>query len=188
MQNNLATRDDVIAIGKQMQEQLPLLAAKYRPTKSGKTEYTKAIWEYFDQLRLKYDWNLSPKTLPIRGRVKGEYLTDFALFDGVLGNRIACESEWGDIGCIKWAFDKLRAIKADIKIFVFQWAHDKPGKLPYKIEELFQGSLANSGHHHPGHEVYLFMQFDGERAKIFLWEPTGSGPFNTKEIHIEPIN
>jgi hypothetical protein len=189
MQTSLATRDDVVAIGRQMREQLPILATKYQQTNSGKTEYTKAIWEYFEQLRKNYGWIMSPATPPIRGRVKGEYLTDFALYDGILGNRLACESEWGDIGCIEWAFDKLRAVKADIKVFIFQWGHSRDGKLPAPIEKIFKSSLASCGHHHPGHEIYLFMQFDGEAATLFLWEPIVSGPFSDPDkINIEPVS
>jgi hypothetical protein len=107
MKDHLATREEAIEIGKQMQKELPVLAKNHPPTKSGMSEYTKAIWDFFEKLRNANDWGFSPATPPIRGRVKGEYLNDFSLFDDRLGNRIACESEWGDLGDIRWAFDKL---------------------------------------------------------------------------------
>jgi hypothetical protein len=186
MKDTLATRDDAVKIAKEMQVMLPTLSKGHQQTAEGKAEYTKAVWDYFDQLRKIHGWNISPATPPIKGKVKGEYLTDFALFDGHLGNRIACESEWGDLGRIGWAFDKLRAVKADIKILIYQWGHDD-GKLPEKVGDLFQTNLANCGHHHPNHEIYLFIQFDGDKSDLFIWEPTQSRYLNKEDIHIEPI-
>ena len=138
MQDRLATREDVLAIGRRMQAQLPALSEVQDSTTSGRTEYTRAIWNYFDQLRSEYEppWKLYPETEPKRGKVKGEFLIDFSLFDDHLGCRIACESEWElDVGRIGWAFDKLMAVKADLKILVFQMKHeDGEPRLPNRLE------------------------------------------------------
>jgi hypothetical protein len=36
----------------------------------------------------------------------------------------------------------LRAVKADIKVFIFQWSHSKNGKLPVPIEEIFTENIS----------------------------------------------
>jgi hypothetical protein len=108
MQNHLATRESAVSLAKDMSETLPGLAKKYARkhgrTKSGKKEYTKAIWRYFEDFRKTRDpqWTLWPKAIPISGKAKGEYLTDFSLCDEELGYRIACESEWGGFKAIEW--------------------------------------------------------------------------------------
>jgi len=190
MQDHLATREQAIAIGKQMQTRLPELSGSYPATKSGKKEYTSAAWAYFDKLRKEYEpaWTLYP-VRPSPGRAKGEFLTDFSLFDGRWGYRIACESEWNmTVNSVGWAFDKLMAVKADVKILVFQAKRTADCKLPHKIEErLVKDALSACGHHHPGHECYLLIQFDGSESRLFFWEPQHSGPFSPGEIYFEYI-
>jgi hypothetical protein len=187
MLKSLATRDDAIEIGKQMQQHLPILAKDHAPTGSGRLGYTKAIWHYFDKLRTANDWGFSPKTCPTGGKAKGEYLTDFALYDDKIGNRIACESEWEGIQKIQWAFDKLKGVKGDLKILVFQEGFTADGTLPANVDDLLRQGLANSGHHHPGHEFYLFIQFDREQSRLYLWEPLSSEPLNVSEIRIDRV-
>ncbi|MBS1821698.1 MAG: hypothetical protein JST61_06950 [Acidobacteria bacterium] len=189
MDHRLATREDAIAIARDMQEKLPVLAKRYPQTPKGRKEWTKAVWQYFEDFRKTKEpqWTLWPQELPKSGKVKGEYLTDFSLCDEYIGYRIACESEWGGFDRIKWAFDKLRAVKADLKILIFEEPHTKDDALPKRIEEEFSSSLAMSGHHHPGHEVYLFIQFDQDKSKLFFWEPTTSGPSSQKDIRFERI-
>jgi hypothetical protein len=189
VQNCLATKDDAIALAKRLQEKLPKLAEAYPKTETGRTEYTKAIWKFFSEECTNYDpeWTLYPKAEPQKGKVFGEFLNDFSLFDERWGCRIACESEWGDIDRVYWGFDKLRAVKADIKILIFQY-QNLGDCLPYPVEQKFKQELANSGHHHPGHDFYLFVQFDREKSKIFLWEPRESGPFLPDQIDIESLN
>ncbi len=68
------------------------------------------------------EWDIFPKERPC----KGEYLCDFMLFEKNYGCRVACESQW-DHGAdlaweIDWAFDKLRGVKSDIKLFVYEGA------------------------------------------------------------------
>jgi hypothetical protein len=188
MKDHLATREEAIAIGKQMHNQLLALSQKYQKSDTGRIEWTKAIWDYFDCLRTNYDWGFAPENQPTYGKAKGEFLTDFALFDERFGNRVICESEWGNIGRIQGAFDKLREVKGDLKIIVFQFKFEGERRLPDKLERLFKQSLASSGHHHPGHEFYLFIQFEGDESRLFLWEPISSGPFSEGEIKIEQVN
>jgi len=190
MQNRLATRDDAIAIGRQMQKQLPILSELQDSTNSGRVEYTRAIWAYFNQLRSEQEppWTLYPKTPPVRGKVKGEFLTDFSLFDERLGCRVACESEWGRLDSIGWGFDKLMAVKADVKILVFQMKHGSEPKLPTAVKKrLAEEALADCCHHYPGHEYYLLIQFQGSESRLFFWEPHQSGPFLPGEIEFEYI-
>ncbi len=184
MENRVIEKADVIQIARELREQLPRLANP--TTGSGRSEWTRAIWQYLHQKQQdEYPtWTLYPSGEPIKGRVAGEYLVDFCLFDPTRGCRIACESEWGDIGRIDWGFDKLRSVKADLKILIFQASHDAVSEST-EIFERIKSYLCASHHHHPGHEFYLFLQFDEDQAKLFIWEPTTTGPYD--EIVIEPI-
>jgi hypothetical protein len=149
------------------------------------------VWSYFNNLQTQYsahEWVLFPATPPSKGRVVGEYIVDFTLFDPKLGCRIACESEWADIDRIDWAFDKLRSVKADIKILIFQWDHTEDGQLPTLVMERIRPYLANTHHHHPNREHYLLLQWQEETARIFLWTPQQPGPFVEEPIYFEPVS
>jgi hypothetical protein len=189
VRNALATQASSVSLAEDMSKKLPELAKIYTEqhgkTKSGKKEWTNAVWQYFEDFRKTEGWALWPKEAPIGGRAKGEFLTDFSLFDETFGFRIACESEWGNLQCIKWAFEKLAAVKADTKVLIFERTHTEDGKLPTKVEELLKERLASCGHHHPGHEVYLFIQFDHDNSRSFFWEPLQSG--RPEEIQIVSI-
>jgi YD repeat-containing protein len=54
----------------------------------------------------------------------GEYLLDFVLWETGYGPRILCESQWqhlfGQLEAIEWAFDKLRGVKGDIKVLIYE--------------------------------------------------------------------
>ena len=190
MHSKLTTREEAAALGKDMCDALPGLAEGFGASKSWKKEYTRAVWRYFDDLRKTKTphWILWPKHPPTGGKVKGEYLTDFSLCDDELGYRIACESEWGGYKSIEWAFDKLRAVKADTKILIFQDRHNVNGRLPDRIQRLFTTNFAKCAHHHPGHETYLFIQFQGNKPRLFVWTPSECGPCDVNDIRIEAVN
>jgi hypothetical protein len=186
MQNGRATRNEGIELARDMRDKLSSFLPSDVSTASGRSEWTRAIWNYFTSLSKENEWKLYPEISPQRGRVAGEYLVDFAIFDTTRGCRIACESEWGDIDGIDWAFDKLRAMKADLKILVFQLRHESGG-FPVELSKRIKSYLACSHHHHPGHEFYIFLQLEGSNAKAFLWEPKCTGPLSRKEIELESI-
>jgi hypothetical protein len=189
MQNRIANRDDAINFARSLRDKLPDSMIGHDESLSGRSEWTRGIWRFLKTVGEEQDprWTLYPSSEPQKGRVLGEYLVDFALFDPVLGCRIACESEWGDIDRIDWAFDKLRAIKADIKVLIFQYEHGS-GVLPAKVRSRIVAYLTKSHHHHPKREFYVFVQYQGNKAQLFLWEPPGVGPFKDEEILIEPLN
>ncbi|HZL27491.1 MAG TPA: hypothetical protein VFC39_13280 [Acidobacteriaceae bacterium] len=189
MLNRSVTRQDAVQLAVDMRLRLPEMAKKHPATDSGRSEYTRAIWNYFDEnFQRKYGWTLYPDTEPKKGRVAGEFMTDFALFDNKRGFRIACESEWGDLDHIDWAFDKLRAVKAEIKILVFQRGHGSTDLLSEEVAKRIRPYLAKCGHHHAKHEFYLFIQFDGDNAKLFIWEPTEDGPFEVEQIEFDHLD
>jgi hypothetical protein len=188
MISRAATHEDAIALAKDMASALPNLAKKNPATRTGRTEWTRAIWRYFDeQFRQKYGWDLYPKSEPIKGRVDGEFVTDFSLFDNRRGYRIACESEWGDIDRIDWAFDKLRSVKAELKILIFESGHTDEEEFPLEIGKRIRNYLANCGQHNVGREFYLFLQFEEERSRLYLWEPTSPEPCEPENIRILAI-
>jgi hypothetical protein len=123
----------------------------------------------------------------VKGRVAGEFMTDFALFDKSRGFRIACESEWGALDRIDWAFDKLRSVKAEIKILIFERTHESGPTLPLEVHKIVTEYLAECGNHHVDHEFYLFVQISGDQAKLFLWEPKMLDGYKAESIQIESI-
>jgi hypothetical protein len=173
-----------------MRDEIRSLAGKEPgpETASGRTKWTRAVWQYFDTYyREAHNWDLYPKTKPVKGRVAGEYMTDFALIDG-RGYRIACESQWGEgLDQIDWAFDKLRAVKAEIKILIFERKHDSSGQMPADVSNMVKGYIAECGNHHAGHEFYLFLQFSGDMAKLYIWEPSQLDGYDIDSIDIQPI-
>jgi len=190
MLNRPATRQHAISLAIHMRDELPRLVEKEPgpDTPSGRTKWTRAVWQYFDEhYRNARNWDMYPKTKPMKGRVAGEFMTDFALFDG-RGYRIACESQWGEsLESIDWAFDKLRSVKAEIKLLIFERKHEAEPRLPEDVEKMVKGYLAESGNHHAEHEFYLFLQFSGSHAKLFIWEPKMLDGYTAESIQIELI-
>ena len=188
MENGPATRQHVIEFARKFRELVPLQIRPADETESGRKEWTRAIWRYLNDFCSKQNprWHLFPESEPRLGRVKGEFLNDFAVFDSYRGCRIACESEWGGINDVSWAFDKLRAVKADIKLLIFQEKHLGTELSPAHLK-VFREYLAPSHHHVPGREFYLFLQYEGDKAQTFLWEPACIGPLEVDSIHAEYI-
>ncbi len=152
--------------------------------------YTKAVWTCFASLRahLGDGWSLYPTAIAKGvGKASGEYLVDFMLMDETFGPRIACESELGGIKSVEWALDKLRGVKADIKILLFEEEFAPAGGLPPTIAELAKQYLANFGHYLSS-EHFLFVQLSQNRCKSFVWSPPSRGPLREKEIVFSEIS
>lgn len=185
MKDRAINREEAIQIARDLGKQLPQLVKQ--KSVSGRTEWTKAIWCFFKKMQEDYPtWILYPSGEPIKGRVAGEYMVDFCLYDPQRGIRIACESEWGDIGRIDWGFDKLRSIKADLKILIFQASHSPIDGVD-EAKDIFariESYLCSSHHHHRDREFYLFLQWDHDQVKLFRWEPEHEGPFKAGEVKL----
>jgi len=190
MHKRLANRSDAESLARHMRDTLPGLADKERPkTASGRTEWTRAVWQYFDShYREAHGWEMYPATKPVKGRVAGEFMTDFALFERGRGYRIACEGQWGaNLESIDWAFDKLRSVKAEIKILLFEREHEHEPRLPNDVDAMVREYLAECGNHHADHEFYLFLQFSGRHAKLFIWQPKQIDGYTAESVNIEPL-
>jgi hypothetical protein len=55
----------------------------------------------------------------------------------------------------------LRAVKADIKVFIFQWSHSKNGKLPVPIEEIFTENISGYNRYRCESEMTVARRGDG---------------------------
>lgn len=89
--------------------------------------WTVAVYESLKEVASEQGWKIFPE----ERCYAGEYLCDFTLFDPDYGCRIACESQWnhtggaGHVDVLGWAFDKLRGVKSDLKLFVFEGTDDE---------------------------------------------------------------
>ena len=114
---SIATRDRVVELGNLLAEGIPRLAADSKSNR----DWTKAVYELLKDYGSRRGWIIHP----LDKCYAGEYLCDFTVFEKGYGCRIACESQWltwrsNDQADLEWAFDKLRGVKGDIKIFVFE--------------------------------------------------------------------
>jgi len=114
----IANRERVLAIGTMLAIQIPILANM----STSNRVWTRAVYEALKAYsRTMPGWQIYPPDKCYTA----EYLCDFTLFEDGYGRRIACESQWShwahsQLIDMKWAFDKLRGVKADIKIFIFE--------------------------------------------------------------------
>jgi hypothetical protein len=189
---NFAQKSDVEHLVRFFKEHLSIEAEKISLTHArseGREPWTKAVWHCFDILRREMwpDWTLYPDQ-PARGagRAKGEYLADFMLMDDKFGPRIACESELGNIGKIDWSFDKLRGVKADIKILIFEMTFTDDAMLPESVSKMISGYLANHAHFLPN-EYFLLLQLSGNKTRSFVWEAIERGPYTVDQIRFTAL-
>lgn len=192
MLNGLATLNDAKKLAQYFAQALPEQArelSKEHAHPEGREVYTKAVWQCFSNLRtqLGEGWRLYPASIGKgAGKASGEYLVDFMLMDETFGPRIACESELGSARNIDWALDKLRGVKSDVKILVFEDDFAQEGGLPPRVAELARQYLANFGHYLSS-EYFLFIQLSQNACKCFLWSPPSRGPFQEEEIVFREI-
>jgi hypothetical protein len=89
--HSIADAKTVTDLSREIQTQLPGLSKQYPgvPTKSGRKEYTYAVYEFWKR------YAQEKLGSPSAWKIYREYLTDFMIFEEGYGPRIACESEWG---------------------------------------------------------------------------------------------
>lgn len=117
MPGTIADREFVQDLGRYLSQGIPKGADKAIAFKP----WTVAVHEAFRTFGAKRGWSVLPTEAPYAG----EYLCDFMLADPQYGIRVACESQWlhsqgSHQKTLDWAFDKLRGVKADVKVFVFE--------------------------------------------------------------------
>jgi hypothetical protein len=82
--------------------------------------WTEAVYQSLTAFKREKGWKIFP---PVKCYL-GEYHCDFMLFEDGYGCRVACESQWqtfrSNADELKWAFDKLRGVKSDMKLFIFE--------------------------------------------------------------------
>lgn len=158
--------------------------------RSGDTNknWTTAIWRFFRKFAENKRWKLYPESQPY----KGEYLVDFILFEDDYGPRIACESQWSHWRrdpkeSIDWAFDKLRGVKADVKLLLYEWER-KPddGNPDEPIRKIFTSYLSNNALI-TNSEAFAFIQYDGDTPYAYWWKPTRSGRHSEYEVNFKKI-
>jgi hypothetical protein len=76
-------------------------------------------------------------------------------------------------------FDKLRGVKADIKVMIYECQSDD-------LEGKFRSYLADCALIGPD-EAFLFVKFDGQRASAFWWKAERKGPFDKTEIAFKRV-
>lgn len=193
MLTSYAQQSDIEYLGRFFAEKLSKEATRVaggHMHPNGKEPWTKAVWHCFETLRVELGagWTLYPKD-PGKGpgKAKGEYLADFLLMDETFGPRIACESELGNAGKCDWSFDKLRGLKADIKMFIFEMGFTENDSLPPPIESMVTGYLSNHAHF-LANEHFLLVQLSFGKTRCFHWEPTIRGPYTPTQIHFSFLN
>jgi hypothetical protein len=173
---SIATKLDVTYIAKHLSTRIPELAIQAKNTGAWTEAVYKALREYKDGRR---GWEIYPDTVAKRG----EYLCDFMLFEKGYGPRIACESQWwhswgNPYGKLDWSFDKLRGVKADVKIFIYE------GELK-RCEKIYRSYLSDNALLSPN-EAFLFLKFD-EEFKASWWKPSRQGVHRADEIIFDAI-
>ena len=165
--------------------------------------WTWAVWRAFERIRsnpggeieldhgnaLAYgrsEWALWPQ----KGPYKGEYLLDFVLWESGYGPRILCESQWhhgfSAIGAIDWAFDKLRCVKGDIKVLIYEVSEQPNGSQPPDtVAEIVTGYLKELALL-SNEEAFLLLNFNDHQKWAHWWKPVSSG--SPAEIRFTPID
>jgi hypothetical protein len=163
--NSIASKAEVVHLGTKLASEIPL---ELNPGLSGNTQWTQAVYEVLRALAQERQWKIYPEEKPY----KGEYLCDFTLFEEGYGCRIACESQWsfgiGDNNAkVDWAFDKLRGVKADIKLFVFEGSDEEwPDMRDAYLRDNAQLSVDES---------FLILHWKGDRFIKSWWKPNCNG-------------
>jgi len=174
--NSIATEKDVTEIAKHLSTRIPKLAEQAKSTGAWTEAVYMAFVEYKD---CRPGWSIYPDT---RAK-KGEYLCDFMLFEENYGPRIACESQWwhswGDhYNKLDWSFDKLRGVKADIKIFIYEGDESQ-------WEKIWRTYLTNSALLSTD-EAFLTLKFNNGFQAMW-WKPSRHGIHRSDEIIFESI-
>ncbi|SEB40875.1 hypothetical protein [Terriglobus roseus] len=150
-----------IALAEWLTREIPQRAAK-----DNNGAWTEAVFESLKEFALEKGWKIFPEVKCYQG----EYHCDFMLFEHGYGCRLACESQWqthrSDVGELKWAFDKLRGVKADVKLFVFEGTDSWQDDIREYIEGYAQLDPV---------ETFVFMRWNEKSWKRYLWKPQVRG-------------
>ena len=165
---SIANEGAVTELADFLSETIPRLASSSRAR-----DWTDAVFLAFHEYAAKdgrTDWQLYPED---RAK-KGEYLCDFMLFQTNYGPRIACESQWEHHerfgphqSNLDWAFDKLRGVKADIKVFICEATVAEWNKV--KTEYLTNYELLST------EEAFLLLRWDHDHFEKAWWKPKENG-------------
>lgn len=147
--------------------------------------WTTAVWRAFKEVADENGWVLYPQSRPF----KGEFLLDFVLWEPDYGPRIVCESQWqhrfSGIAAIDWAFDKLRCVKGDIKVLIYEWGEEPNGSQPPSavsgvvVPYLREMALLTAG------EAFLLLNVNDTQQWAHWWQPSVSG--KPAEVWFRPI-
>ena len=178
---SIADKEHVTDLARQLSSRIPVIA-NLPNTPYG---WTGAVWTAFNELAQAKKWTLYPGKQPY----KGEYLLDFVLWEENYGPRVVCESQWqhriSGMPAIDWAFDKLRGVKGDIKVLIFECpmkgdATRPPDNVMRIVEPyLKELSLLSDG------EAFLLLHFANKGKRAHWWKPTRQG--NPNKIRFTPI-
>ena len=155
---------EAIELGNFLAERIPFKAKSNLKAKP----WTQAVFEALREFSEKKSWELHPSDRPY----VGEYLCDFTLFEKCYGCRIACESQWnhGDSkheSDLSWAFDKLRGVKADVKLFIFEGTEDHEKSV---LGEYLQNYAQLSPE-----ETFILLRWTGSTFVGSWWTPEIAG-------------
>jgi hypothetical protein len=163
--SSIADKVYVIDLGTSLALEIPELVAN-DPDKN--TTWTSAVYEALKKYAKQKDWKIYPE----EKCYKGEYLCDFTLFEEGYGCRIACESQWsfgiGDNNAkVDWAFDKLRGVKSDLKLFIFEGSENEwPTIRDNYLKDYAQLSVD---------EAFLILHWQKDHFIKSWWQPKKNG-------------
>ena len=171
--NSIAERGFIVELGKALASDIPLRAKKsdsYRV-------WTEAVYASLGEISKQYGWKIFPEIKCYAG----EYLCDFTLHEDGYGCRIACESQWehwkgNHQSDLDWAFDKLRGVKSDIKLFIFEGTEEQWRKV---IQDYLQDYEQLSTR-----EAYVALRYQVDRFVTSWWTPKHDGK-QTEPIQFE---
>ena len=177
---SIATKRHISELARHLSDLIPQLAGK----DNGADAWTNAVHSAFAKYsRPRPGWRIYPKTKA----KKGEYLCDFMLFEDGYGPRVACESQWRHspyfgkhFDKLAWSFDKLRGVKADIKVFIFEGDDEEWRKV---WQEYLMGYALLSPD-----EAFLILKFEHDVFRTSWWRPSKRGAHTEAEIKFESLN
>jgi hypothetical protein len=157
----MVDKDDALKLAKRLAVEVPRIATSFT-----NGAWTEAVYQSLTAFKQEKSW----KIFPPEKCYLGEYHCDFMLFEDGYGCRLACESQWqtfrSNAGELKWAFDKLRGVKSDVKLFIFEgpdtWRDD--------IREYLEGYAQLDPV-----ETFVFMRWNHKRWELSWWKPMVAG-------------
>jgi hypothetical protein len=170
MSDSIANERTVTELANTLTTRIPELAHS-----DPKERWTHGVFEAFKEYAKSKGWKLYPEN----GPYKGEYLLDFVLWEAGYGPRVVCESQWQhrfrQLEAIDWAFDKLRGVKGDVKVLIYE---REPGpddtQPPSEVREILEGYLMDMALLSPD-EAFLFLNITASGQEAHWWKPVNPG-------------